>query len=1261
MKKLVTLLTMLVLGISGMWAADVTPVTALENGKYYLKMISSGSERIVYYDSSSSYLIWKNYINLNSDCQVFIFTQGTGTYAGRYTIQTSDGKYVTYTSVSKGDVVRIVSGSDATDSNKWWVLGVDGSSYDIYPWRDGSIATDQPAWNMSVTRGGTANAAVGLYSGTDGNSKVTLKKMQKHMLASPEPSNGSFAANTIWYTISIKDGNYIYNQGDASNIALSRKTTSYGDDDLWCFVGDLNNGYKIYNKGAGTGKFLSASTTMSGTTGGGTYAIVQAEKQGNNTTWDFSIGNTINNRRGYFIGQHSYPSKRMNQRNDKLAFWTEGADDGSTFVIKKVEEYNIRINGGGENGRIIIDGTEYANGTKFFRIDDAEFTPVAKIISYYHAGDISISENTISLDYEITVPDGYNGFIAGKTNINEDDWKNPSNWSLTDTWKGNGPGCNGSDMWSPIYLLDITSGTIPSTQDNKDNIYLEGWTFRMTANHSTFTINQVKKIQSDCYLTLKNTSVVTMNFGNGQQNPFTVNLDEGTGNKLNFKFISSNGFNSTITVNYGRITPNTNRVFNAEASDSRTIKSLVINANLTNPTAYNTLESIPLVTLNNVNVTNVNTDGIVATGWTSVDSKAALETQTTSGMYYFLEKSDNGVTLYTYNKQTLYYISSGTENLSSIENLSQYTEINVASGAKLNVDQGLNKNVSGEGEIDFIASTKEIENATIKGVIITSSGHIAPKGTVTLDGITNNITNDDNGYAFVGSSDVTMNLKGTMDLSSTSIGLSSGSWIIIDGNITLAGILNSSETVGNNTSLEVKQNSTLTVDIPTSGTSFNIIRNVINAGTINFNGDVKNTIAADITGTVNIASEKKWILTNEASGQHVWSAIRGSAGDGTLQVPAGKEIISWAFPGSITVNVKKLVFDGSGDVICCGTYETNNSSFTIPTGKTVQASNAMFWNKRSYLNVYGTLESANLKMGHEENGNYPGTTTIFNGGVLKTGDIIYKNKATNNEIIVNEGGTLEFSSITKEDTQQMTANMKLTATNATLKMAALPATKDGDDYVIAQSGTFSISGTPLTVGETNYGISVADNKALVKAYNLTVGSTGYATLCLPYKAIIPSGIYAYKAQLAENTVSLTKINQTEGLILPQETGVVINSEPGEYEFIAGFGTAISVTDNSLVGLTEDTTLPQGAYILTKSGDKAVFKQATGTLKANKAYLNAGSNSRQQLSIIWTGDDPTGISSIFNTNNPEDGKFFHNGRIVIVKDGIMYNVAGQMMK
>ena len=249
-----------------------------------------------------------------------------------------------------------------------------------------------------------------------------------------------------------------------------------------------------------------------------------------------------------------------------------------------------------------------------------------------------VEEVTVS----VTVPSGSNTYVDTKT-IGTTEWKTQSNWALTDAWNSNGPGCPSSDMWSPIYLKDIASGTVPA---------LEGWTFRMTADHSTFTIERVGKIQSDCYLTLKNTSVVTMNFGTGQQNPFTVNLNEGTGNILNFALPSTN-YGSSITINYGSVSKNTNRVFNASASSDRTISTLNLNATLTDPTEKNTVESITLATFSKITVSTLTPTISGTDGWTSVANKAALDEQTADGKYYYVEQNSSGVTLNTYQFQVV--------------------------------------------------------------------------------------------------------------------------------------------------------------------------------------------------------------------------------------------------------------------------------------------------------------------------------------------------------------------------------------------------------------------------------------------------------------------------------------------------------------------------------------------------------------------------------------------------------------------------------
>ena len=334
----------------------------------------------------------------------------------------------------------------------------------------------------------------------------------------------------------------------------------------------------------------------------------------------------------------------------------------------------------------------------------------------------------------ITIPSNCNAYIGGVTTgnytIDETKWKTQGNWSLTDTWKGNGPGCNGSDMWSPIYLQDITSGTIPSTQDN---IYLEGWNFRMIANHSTFTINKVFKIQGDCYLTLKNTSVVTMNFGNGQQNPFTVNLNKGTGNILNFVMTSSN-FGSQITLNYGDVTKNSNRKFNASASSSRTINRLIFSAALTDPTEDNTVESIPLAEFaNNVTITNKTFNISGTDGWTEVGSEAELSTQFINGKYYYVENTATGVKLHIYKETTKigYTVAeNSTETLSQIDNYENYDSYTVPSNSTLiiDIDDFNLKRIYGTGNIGITSG---------KTLVVSTAGfdltRITGEGNVTLN------------------------------------------------------------------------------------------------------------------------------------------------------------------------------------------------------------------------------------------------------------------------------------------------------------------------------------------------------------------------------------------------------------------------------------------------------------------------------------------------------------------------------------------------
>ena len=148
--------------------------------------------------------------------------------------------------------------------------------------------------------------------------------------------------NATWYAVGLHTAPYyLHNTEGAESMELGAGQQTFDastieafDAQMWCFVGNPFDGFKIYNKAAGEDMILSSSTTMSGNNGGSTYPILMDEAtlpEGNNTTWDVTPSTNISGVNGFYIAQHGLASNRMNLRDGRLAYWTGSADDGSTF------------------------------------------------------------------------------------------------------------------------------------------------------------------------------------------------------------------------------------------------------------------------------------------------------------------------------------------------------------------------------------------------------------------------------------------------------------------------------------------------------------------------------------------------------------------------------------------------------------------------------------------------------------------------------------------------------------------------------------------------------------------------------------------------------------------------------------------------------------------------------------------------------------------------------------------------------------------
>ena len=104
----------------------------------------------------------------------FTVTKGN---SGFYTIQTADGKFVTY-SGNSGDVVKVSESNDANDANKWWAICVGNTTESVVIIPGANFKEGAAGWNYSVhDAGGNANRVVGLYGCTDGGSQWTVKRV----------------------------------------------------------------------------------------------------------------------------------------------------------------------------------------------------------------------------------------------------------------------------------------------------------------------------------------------------------------------------------------------------------------------------------------------------------------------------------------------------------------------------------------------------------------------------------------------------------------------------------------------------------------------------------------------------------------------------------------------------------------------------------------------------------------------------------------------------------------------------------------------------------------------------------------------------------------------------------------------------------------------------------------------------------------------------------------------------------------------------
>lgn len=174
------------------------------------------------------------------------------------------------------------------------------------------------------------------FFGVSANAQVAFE-------ASDAPTSDGWATNTKWYKMSLRNFYVSLLDADAEgNLYAKSSGVPYGEQAMWCIVGDETNGYKIYNKRAGVNKVFGV-TNMS-QDGAARAQLVDASNTSFSTSFTLATKNDVDN---VFYLKDNESGIYANKRGDYFSNWTATnwayGDEGSQIRFYAVEDVDADI------------------------------------------------------------------------------------------------------------------------------------------------------------------------------------------------------------------------------------------------------------------------------------------------------------------------------------------------------------------------------------------------------------------------------------------------------------------------------------------------------------------------------------------------------------------------------------------------------------------------------------------------------------------------------------------------------------------------------------------------------------------------------------------------------------------------------------------------------------------------------------------------------------------------------------------------------
>jgi hypothetical protein len=189
-----------------------------------------------------------------------------------------------------------------------------GSTY-VHP----TMAIEGYTYVGSYTTDGTAVAEGSAV--TDGQVIVLKYKLANNpIITSDAPTATDWGNKTIWYFMTLRG--FYCTLNTAGTVDATASAISRTGKELWCFVGNETNGYKIYNKAAGPSKILCTEDRASDSAN--PVPMTEYTTSLVHPTWHLNYGTNGSNT-GFCFDKLGATNNYINQRNGKLGEWVSSS------------------------------------------------------------------------------------------------------------------------------------------------------------------------------------------------------------------------------------------------------------------------------------------------------------------------------------------------------------------------------------------------------------------------------------------------------------------------------------------------------------------------------------------------------------------------------------------------------------------------------------------------------------------------------------------------------------------------------------------------------------------------------------------------------------------------------------------------------------------------------------------------------------------------------------------------------------------------